>query len=363
MAALPVLLISGCGGSGSSSVTGGGLSGALHAVSASPAAREYFEWGDLRTQRQLAGMPGSALEPSGHLNSRWEQILGIGASQLVPFASTLASKLSIDPYEASAGITIGEPPAFAVRLDGPRIDGAAVAAALRRVGAKQQDGGLLALPSGSTSPLYTNSAYALPPGLVNRASANGHTVAIGQTQAAVSAILGAGATLGDEPAYQAAANCLGDVVWAVIAPPRTLGVQPGPQMIAIGGRRPASASSPAVEVLCAIDHGSRLVENHAAAMRRMLRPTMILPATNEPIDAVIAASSVARDDSSGLQVVRAQLTLRGGQPAGFLFEALENRELALFFATTCTGRQILGPSATPEQIAALCHRLGLETGP
>ena len=360
VALVVLVLVAGIAGRGATAhaiVVDGRLSSSLQTVSESPAARAYFEWGDIPAQLQLAGV--SAADPFRHYSqeSPWFDTVGLGETPLYSIASGLESlPLQLNPVAASVAVTIGGPRSFAVRLDGPGIDGFAVAAVMRRLGAKQHGSVLTAPPklTGLTGTLL--DAY----GLADDVSAGDDTLAMGKQRASVTALLGGGATLGDEPAYRAAANCLGDVFWAVIAPPRALGIEAGPELIAIGGRRPAAATSPRVNVACAIDRGSALADRDANALRRALGPSGFLPHRGLSTSTIVAGSSVGRADSSGLNVVRAVLTLRQDVPAAFLFDSWSNADLEWLLATNCPKSP---PGITSTELRTLCSRLHLPGGP
>jgi len=377
--AVTAVALTGCGSSSSKGSTSGsstssasasssastnasttGLSQALASVDAGPVSERYFEWSDLGAVAKLAG--GSPTAPP-RAGTPWSDAFGIGTTGAIsdPVAPQLASRYGLELSDATSAITIGFPPRDATRILGPGVDASRLTAALVHDGARRSGRFLAFGPQGSvnvTNPAVTGAFTVVG---LDRVLIGDHSFASGPFQAPVIAVLGGGRPVGSVPAYQAAQTCLGDVVWAAIAPGATVGV-PSSELVAIGGRRPASASAPITEVLCAVDTGSAVAAAQQRRLRRALSPTALLLPADEPVARALRSSEVDGLSAGGLQVARATLMLAPRTRAPFLYMLQNDGSLGQFLVTSCDRsviRRFLGRDATPADIAAYCKRSGL----
>ncbi len=329
------LAATGCGSSASSTSSTSSASTAsaprdtgqaLGAVSDSPTARTYFEWSDLRAIRQLARAPDNA-RAFAHAtpDQRWLRIFGVGTNGLAGMEPAITSKTGIDIFAADSAVGIGQAPNSAMRIFGPGIDAATITQSLTALGAKHQAAdGRAFLAMGPERSINVNSPLAAL-GIVNeldRAVAQGDTFAAGSALAPVIAVLGGGRSLAADPAYSAAAGCLGDVVAAAIAPPASLNASTPAQLLAVGVRRPPDASAPVVEVLCAIDPPGGNTHSQAARLQATLSGSSRIPGNTQRMNSVVGSRTVGAMQQGSLPVVRAIITLQPNQPAGFLYQLL-----------------------------------------
>lgn len=316
---------------------------ALGAVSDSPTARTYFEWSHLRAVRQLARAPDNA-RSFAHAtpDQRWLKIFGVGTNGLAGMEPVITSKTGIDIFAADSAVGIGQAPNAAMRIFGPGVDSAAITRSLTAIGAKHQTAdGRAFLAMGAERSVNVNSPLALL-GIVNqldRAVGQGDTFAAGSAVAPVIAVLGGGRSLAADPAYKAAAGCLGDVVAAAIAPPASLNVSTPAQLLAVGVRRPPGASAPIVEVLCAVDPPGGNADAQTAGLRATLGGSSRVPGDTQRMNSVVGSRTVAVIQQGSLPVVRALITLQRNQPAGFLYRLLLRGSLGA----------LIGSERQPEQ--------------
>ncbi len=344
--------LTGCGSSSTQPASSPptSVSQALAAVKDSSFARSYLEWSDLRVVRQLAALPSRASAfKSASPNQRWNGIWGIGASRFASEEPAITPRTGIDVFAADAAIQIGEPPNTATRLFGSGVQTAAITHGLVSLGAKRlQEHGrsFLAIGREYTVHFFPKDPFGVVSGVsneLNRSVAEDHTFATGGAVLPVDAILGGGRSLAADPSYRAAATCLGNVVAAALAPPRTLGISTSATLVAIGDRRPASASAPVKEVLCVADRAAssaapqiarleKALSPHAPAYRVKSLPAPLcesLPGGCRGISygSNVQSVTVGRADANGLTVVRAVITLRSNAPAGYLYGLMNRREL------------------------------------
>ncbi len=327
------LLLAGCGGGGgSTSHAATTLTGALGTVQDSSYARTYLEWSDLAAVRKLAGLPSSAKQYSGRgVSRRWINVFGVGTDGLGALEPAITSKTSIDFLAAQSAIGIGEPPDHAMRIDGSGVDAAAVTHSLLALGAKRESSaGRTFLSMGAQHTVNLNSPL-VKLGVVNqldRVVASGHTVAGGSATGPVNALFGGGRPLSADPAYTAAASCLGNVIVAVMAPPAKLNAATPAELLAVGVLKPPSPTAPVKEVLCAVDTSTQVAQQQATRMKAVLGPAGRVRALPPPSSTV---QSVAVKDikNNGFTVMQGTVTLKPTVSAGFLYQAVSNATIGL----------------------------------
>ncbi len=323
---MSALFTAGCGSQTSSrSIPGAapGLVQALGVVRDSSYARAYFEWSDLAAVRKLAGLPAGANQPLNE-NRRWGNVFGVGTDGLALYEPVITTKAGIDFLRADRGIKVGMPPNVALRVDGPGVDGAAVARKLTALGAKRESaGGRTFLAMGAPHSINLGSPLAQA-GVLNqldRVVASGHTVAAGSADPPVEAVLGGGRSLASDAAFRAAAGCLGDVIVAAIVPASSVQAGPAADLVAVGDRRPSSATAPVTEVLCAVDEGASVAKRQAAAMRRALGASGRIPELGAA-SSLVRSLTVSQVKSGNLIAVRGIVSLKPAVNAGVLYHVL-----------------------------------------
>jgi hypothetical protein len=325
IASAAVVVLAGCGGDGGDS-GGGRLADALSSVSAGPAGEQAFLWTDVAAVRQAGDFSAHTgdmrLTPA---QRPWLTPLGTGAPRLANAGVTVRDQLGIDLLSADQAITIGNAPESAVRLDG--VDAAPAHDSLSKLpGAKAgQLGDRAIITRGDERQVdLDGDASQLLIGIGNRFYAKDGTVALSGTDAALQGVLGDGGDpLGDQPAYAAAADCLGDVVSAEIHPGRDAGTEAA--LVAIGARGDATPT----EVLCVVGDEDR-ADAAAQTLRKRMTPDAITPDTRQPLSDLVAGTDVSTGGSGDEHYARAVLTLADERPLGFLTQALQRRALVAY---------------------------------
>jgi hypothetical protein len=342
--AASALLWAGCGGgkqapaktsapTATAAATAGSqkLLDALAEVKSGEAAHKALYWSNIAGLRQVAGYPDHTadLKVDDNRQSRWLLGLSVGAESLARGDMTAMDKvgerLGFDYLGAGSSTSIGEPPREAMRLDG--VDGAAVAAAARRLGAKPvQSSGRTILARRDEGKQDFNDPLTNLGVLAgaNRISAAGRTAALGAFDEPVDEVLGGGTSLADEGEYQAAAACLGDgALYAVIYP--TSVVKASGTLVAVGAR---ADGQNAVELACEVGVPPADAARHVAALRKSLGPNARLPG-GEPVREIGTLAEAASGKAAGRTWVRAAVRLN--RPVGFFTNELVRGDLPQYF--------------------------------
>jgi len=248
-------------------------------------------------------------------------ILAPNADTVIEGAELLERRYDFDPLAAERMVSLGGSYAFGLRLDG--VDGRGLADALiAEGGASRTEGDVDLVEIGE---------YAVVPDLLLEADVNGlgafdalgaELSVLAISDRARSALLGEGDRLLDEPAYAAAAECLGeDVVAARMVPDKQLlGTEVGIDLAALG-------VTDSGDVLCVIGPSPQRAGQIEAALRTGLAPEARDPVTNERIGQTIASAEVARETFGDVEVVRAALELAPGTRPGALLSTISTGSL------------------------------------
>lgn len=330
------LLPAACSSSGSGGGAASGLSAAMDSVSGSGPAAEYFEYGDLAALRKLGVLHPDATQGTGPLfDPRWSQVAGVGASDLAAYSAVLPKVIDLNVLTADSAVTIGNPPDRATRLDGS-TDAKAVSAKLTALGAKARDFGSTAgLSFGPDNAINTSSKLGANPSYgslaitLNQIAVTNGTFATSRNAATLEKALAPGdRSLLDTPHFADLADCLGDVVAAIVVAagePDT-----NSALVAVGVRTPASGDAAVDDVLCVLPKSGKQQAVHQSFAQR-LAPGATDPLTNTPVSQYVAKTAV--DDTGDL--VRAVLTLNPKTPAGHLIQGLE-RNAVSYWDGSCT---------------------------
>jgi len=288
-AAIAALLLTGlaaCGGDDGGAE--GGLSDALGAVSASPAAEQSFAFTDLSAVREVAEVPtpGEPFDPSFR---RWLVPATLGAPAITQNLMSIEGGQDVDLYGAERFVTIGFGGDGATRIDGFQ---------------------------GDSAPLT---------GLLDASTAEGDTVVIADEEAARDAALGDGdERLGDRAEYAAAADCLGDVLAAQISPAQQVGVPADAgKLVAVGVR---GGDEPA-DVLCVVGDGDQ-AERSEQALRSALDPDAVSRATNRHISDEVEDVAFATGGDGDHRWARVITTPHADSQMGYLYRSVYQMMLA-----------------------------------
>lgn len=308
------------------------LAAAMDSVSGSGPASTYFEFGDLAAMRRLH-MSTATGPGTGKPAQRWQRIVGLGSSQLAQYSRLLPQYTALRIFAADRAVTIGQPPNTAIRLDGA-INAAAIRRKLVALGAKPRAfGDTTGLSFGADNSVHLNSPLASELYLVNQLDqvvVDKHRFAASPNAATIEKALDGGKSLlatGDEAKL---ADCLGDVIAAVIVAPTK---DARTTLIGVGYPRPASATGVAHEVLCA-DPAAGQQQAVRDAFKRQLAPSATDPARQVPLRSYVSSTAVPQAGS----MVQAVLTLRDSAPVGYLLAGLV-QNLYRVWDGSCTATQ------------------------
>ncbi len=250
-----------------------------------------------------------------------ETVLAPNADTVVAGAEVLKRRFGFDPLAAERLVSVGGSYAFGLRLDG--VDGRGLARALIAAGGRSRTaGGLELIEIGD---------YAVVPQALLDADVNGLGAfdALGRdlsvlaiSDRARASLLGEGERMIDQPAYPAAAACLGDDVLAARMVPdkQLLANEQGIDLVAVG----VSAKA---DVLCTIGGTSDRAAEIETALRNGLAPTVRDPVTGELYGRSIASVEVTTQPFGDVETVRAEVALTPEADPGFLLSTIATGSL------------------------------------
>jgi hypothetical protein len=241
--------------------------------------------------------------------------LSPNASSLIEAAPRIRRVFGFDPLRAERLASIGGSYAFGLRLEG--VDGRRLAEALVRAGGRpRQEGELEVIDIGD---------YAVVPEPLLRLDVRGlgafdalgpDVVVLAISDRARAALLGRGDRLIDEPAYRAAADCLGDVVAVRMVPDKLLlSSEVGIDAVAVG-------VTGDTEVMCVVGGTSERAADVASGLERTLAPNGRDPVSGERISDSLTEIEVVSDSYDGVQWVRAEGQAAGDRPRGYFFSTI-----------------------------------------
>lgn len=248
-------------------------------------------------------------------------VLAPNADTVVEGAAMLDRRFGFDPLDADRLVSVGGSYAFGLRLDG--VDGRGLAKALvAEGGTSRTEDGLQVVEIGD---------YAVVPHALLEADVNGLGAfdALGSelsvlaiSDRARSALLGEGERMLDQPAYAAAAQCLGgDVIAARMIPDKQLlGTDLGVDLVAVGITSDR-------DLLCVVGGSSQRAAEVEGSLRAGLAADAHDPVTGERFGRSIAGLDVTRTNIAGAEVVRAELELTPGTGPGLLLGAISTGSL------------------------------------
>ncbi|HEY1485555.1 MAG TPA: hypothetical protein VGF84_05595 [Micromonosporaceae bacterium] len=322
---------SGTSGSGTSAKSG--LAAAMASVSGTGSAAQYFEYGDLATMRRLGILRPTPDGSAAPIDHRWIGVVGLGGVDLITYSKVLHGLIDLNVLTGGAAIAIGNPPNDATRIDGAQ-DRKAVLAKLTALGAKPRSfGGTAGLSFGPDNSIDLSGKLSDPKygtlGLhLRQIAVTDNTFAVSANGATLEKVLAAGdRSLLDTPHFQGLADCLGDVVGAIVLADPAIDTRAA--LVGIGVRTPVSAGGTVDDVLCILPKPGDQDSVHQSLTQR-LAPHATDPISHQPLSTYVSKTAV--DNVGGL--VRAVLTLKSTAPAGYLIEGVE-RNLASYWDGSC----------------------------
>ena len=255
--------------------------------------------------------------------------LGPGADDLFDDEAEIFRATGFAPGYAGAAISEGGSYAFGVRFDG--VDPGRLEQLLIDAGARTSKNGRWTLfdlgrpaegvPDGPLAPFGA---------LISRVALAPDSVVLTRFEPARASLTGDGGSFSPSPAFEAAADCLGEVVAARTIPAAfTHNKLVSPDLIAIGVR-PLNEDVPPREVLCAIDDSADRSETQAAALERAFAAGASDPLTGAPIETEVEEAEVTREERGEYHVARAELEPADGAQPGLLFRAFVRGSLLIY---------------------------------
>jgi hypothetical protein len=294
----------------------------LLAVYDDPALQGDFEFGDVATQRMLAGIPpGRAVAG----NRIWGSIVGDGATVDDANVTGKSVNIGVSPLTVDVALSVGTPPHLAIEARGG-VNPSGLRAALLRLGAKPGAvGGHAGLILGAEGALHPDLLGNSPDGFDSAVSLGdydrtvlGPDLVVAATYSAPVADLlgGSGATFATNAVIVATVDCLGDVIAA-------FGEGVHGTELAVGVLRPANASTRPIEEICAVPSDAANAGAEAASLRRSLAgKASTVPYLTQFLQ-TLSRSTVSVGTAGSARFVRATLYDRPNVPAGVSIHAFE----------------------------------------
>lgn len=301
-------LLTACGSSGGGGGSTTGFAGALDSVSATGAV------GNIARMREL----GIIDDAKHSTDPRWSRVAGVGFERLANYTALLPGAIGLDVYRADRAMSVGRAPNTAIRIDGA-IDAGAVTSKLKSLGAKARTfDGTTGLSFGTDNSIDPAGPLSQRLHMVNELDqvvVDPHRFAASPSGTALGPVLGHGDPLLDAPHMRQIADCLGDVVAAIVStPPRGH----NSAVIAVGVRDPGSLGKPHEEVVCSAPADGRS-DAVRAAFGRSFALSAVDPRSREPLSHYVGAAKVDTPDGT----VRAVLTVQADQSPGYVFVAYQ----------------------------------------
>jgi hypothetical protein len=246
--------------------------------------------------------------------------LAPNAGSFIEEGPKLRRRFGLNPLAAERLVSVGGSYAFGLRLEG--VDGRPLARALVADGGRTREmDGLEVIDIGDYA-VVPEALLSLGIRGLGAFDALGSDLAVlAISDRARSTLLGRGEPLLDEPVYRAASACLGDVVAARTIPDKLLlGSELGIEQVAIGVKAGG-------EVLCALGGTAERADEVASALETLLVPDARDPVSGESIGNSLREVEVNRDSLEGIEVVKAEARVVGGEQPAFFFDAVASASL------------------------------------
>ncbi|WP_271220228.1 hypothetical protein [Streptosporangium carneum] len=310
------LVLAGCGGGGDPGQDGG-LRQVMARLDASGPAAEYLEYGDMAHWRSL----GVVTEKGPGQDRRWRVAVTAGFGDFGVNGTRIAESTGLNVFAADQGAVFGVPPKSAIRVEG-NLDSGDIRGKLTALGAKPREiGGQEGLSFDEDNKINLSGPQTKL-GLINQFNqvvVTDSALVAGAAAGPVAAALGDGPSLADSPDHAAVADCLGDVVSAIVMAPAQPG---GVTLYGVGLRRPAGTADKAVNVVCVLPRIAGVGKTFKD------RFTTTAKLGGKPLGDLVEA--VAHDDvKSGERTVhRAVMTVKPDGPVMLANQFLVRGELA-----------------------------------
>lgn len=310
-----------------------GLAAAMSTVHGDGPASTYFEYGDFKQLRELGLMSGDPLHDRSRpmFDPRWANVAGLGAGALYTNGPVLADPTGINVYGADTAVRIGDPPHTAIRLTGA-MDAATITDRFTAMGATPRSfGGTKGLTTGDDNQVNLGGAVTKATHTVNELNqivVTHDQLAVSPDSDSLQAVLNSGGrSLLDTGSYRDVADCLGNVLAAVILTPKKAS---NAAIVAVGVRTPTSATAPVAEVLCVVPAVGKQSEVRAA-LASALALTAHDPLTDVPNSQYFSDAQVDTPRS----LVRSQLTVTADTSVGHLIQGVQ-RGMDGYWVGTCS---------------------------
>ncbi|GAA2883457.1 hypothetical protein GCM10010517_46660 [Streptosporangium fragile] len=314
--------------------TAGGLREMMGKLAADGPAAAYLDYGDMAHWRKLGVVTSGGLGG----DSRWLRAVGTGFGQLASSAALLPEPTGINVYGADRAVFSGIPPKAAVRVEGT-LDAAAIRAKLTALGAKPRTiGGQEGLSLAADNAIDQDSVQVTKLSLLNQLNqvvVTDSALVAGSAAAPVASALGGGPSLAAEPGHAAVADCLGDVVAAIVAEPPEPG---GVALYGVGLRRPATPDAQAVNVVCVLPRVPQVKETFTGKFTVAARTT-----SGDPLSDLVDGISHDEVTTGGTTVLRATMKIKQDGPVTLAQEMFHRYEL----------HRLADPMAPPDPFGVL----------
>jgi hypothetical protein len=264
-------------------------------------------WVDVRTLRR--SFPSAAV--GGRVMAG---AVGPGGDALIERRRALGRAARLDLLVAHRLTSLAYSYTMGLRIDGVR------AAGVRRLLARSRP---RQLGIGAWKLLDAGEEGQVPPGartlgaLGARTAFHDRSVLLARSDDSRASLLGHGEPLVDDPPYDFAARCLGNVFAARILPAFFLrSAHPGIDLVAVG------VSPARQEVLCAVGRSPDAARAQATALGSAFAPGTTDPVTGRRMRALVSRFRVEQIAEGDLHASRAQLVLARPEDPGLLFRAL-----------------------------------------
>ncbi|WP_186763212.1 hypothetical protein [Lentzea tibetensis] len=228
----------GCSDGGRTDAGETGLRKALARVAATDQLRDYVEYADGEGIAVVAGRTGAPEGP-------WRRLRGYEGGKIAAYSRTLADVTGIELGAVRYRIAAGAPPYDVALLVGGQ-DAGQITGRLRASGWQDGANGELTAPSLDASGAPDVRVLSLS---LAKVKPTGADLAHGSADASLDPVLAPGEkTLAADAGTVALADCLGDVIVALMT--RTKDTGEGPDAVAVGVRRTADKASAPRAIVC-----------------------------------------------------------------------------------------------------------------
>jgi hypothetical protein len=330
--AVALLTVVGCSSSGDRSGAGNsGLATALAKIPATGTTIRYVAYTDMARLR-ADGIVNRSAGSSQSVAFGWDQIASLGTGDLYRQSSSLPAVLGLDLHDVDSAVATGASIRPAAYDFTGHFDASAITGKLTRLGGKPHvfgsAHGLSAAPHVISDKLARRQFYAGE--TLDQVIVTSGEFASSTTAADLPDGPDAATSLADEARYVTIADCLGDVIGALI---RTAAAHSNSVLVAAGIRDPGKPDGQPREVLCSVPAAGKQAAVRAGFARAFAAGATD-PLTGHPVSATVSSAHVSVTSGA----VRAELVTQGPL-VGYLINALYGRA-ARYWDGTCPAAQV-----------------------